>query len=65
MDKMEHMEELLEGVTLDDLLASPDAEFLDECRMYYEEIEEYEICAFLRDRIKILKDVKIDILRLP
>jgi len=43
---------ILDNLSFEETLRSFDVKFLDECRIIYEEKEEYERCALLRDRIK-------------
>ena len=48
--------EMLQEISFEELLRSYDVKVLDQCRLIYEDTEEYEKCALLRDRIKILND---------
>lgn len=43
---------ILDNLSFEETLRSFDVKFLDECRIIYEQKEEYERCALLRDRIK-------------
>lgn len=52
---MPTISEIMQEVNFDEIIRSYDATFLNECRLYFETTEEFERCAMIRDRIKMIK----------
>lgn len=49
-------DEIVYIITLDEILESTDIRFLMDCKDAYEEVENYEYCAKIRDRILELEN---------
>jgi protein-arginine kinase activator protein McsA len=48
--------EMVGELSFDELIRSYDVDLLDKCRKIYEITEEFEKCAKIRDRIKLIKN---------
>lgn len=55
MENKKTLVEMVQELSFQELMSSYDIDLLDKCRRIFETTQEFEKCAEIRDRIKLIK----------